>query len=129
MVFKATSKKTKEEVAVKVMLKKGNKKDDVEREVQVLKKLTHPNILGFHDYEECGAEYVLVMELWVRKSETFREFLSSRAVWTQFPCIGYFVNVNPIVAERGYNLHVIWSAPIMRANGLTGKNDRSLNSP
>jgi serine/threonine protein kinase len=63
VVFKATSKKTKEEVAVKVMLKKGNKKDDVEREVQVLKKLTHPNILGFHDYEECGAEYVLVMEL------------------------------------------------------------------
>jgi serine/threonine protein kinase len=63
VVFKAKSKKTKEEVAVKVMLKKGNKKDDVEREVQVLKKLTHPNILGFHDYEECGAEYVLVMEL------------------------------------------------------------------
>lgn len=63
MVFVGSSKKTKEEVAVKIMLKKGNKKDDVEREVHVLKKLSHPNILGFHDYQECGAEFVLVMEL------------------------------------------------------------------
>ena len=63
MVFKAKSKKTREEVAVKIMLKKGNKKDDVEREVNVLKKLSHPNILGFHDYEECGTEFVLAMEL------------------------------------------------------------------
>ena len=63
MVFKASSKNTKESCAVKVMLKKGNKKDDVEREVHVLKKLKHPSILGFHEYQECGAEYVLVMEL------------------------------------------------------------------
>lgn len=45
------------------MLKKGNKKDDVEREVNVLKKLNHPNILGFNEYQECNSEYVLVMEL------------------------------------------------------------------
>jgi serine/threonine protein kinase len=63
VVFRAASKKTKEQVAVKVMLKKGNKKDDVEREVNVLKKLNHPSILGFHDYHECGAEFVLVMEM------------------------------------------------------------------
>ena len=63
MVFKASSKKTKDLCAVKVMLKKGNKKDDVEKEVNVLKKLSHPNILGFHDYQECSMEYVLVMEL------------------------------------------------------------------
>lgn len=63
VVFKASSKNTKDSCAVKVMLKKGNKKDDVEREVNVLKKLNHPNILGFRDYQECGAEYVLVMEL------------------------------------------------------------------
>lgn len=63
MVFKADDKTTKEACAVKVMLKKGNKKADVEREVDVLKKLKHPNILGFHDYQECGAEFVVVMEL------------------------------------------------------------------
>ena len=63
VVFKASDKKTKEEVAVKVMLKKGNKKDDVEREVNVLKKLKHSNVLGFRDYQECGAEFVLVMEM------------------------------------------------------------------
>ena len=63
VVFKGICKKTREEVAIKVMLKKGNKKGDVEREVDVLKKLKHPNVLGFHDYQECGAEFVLVMEM------------------------------------------------------------------
>ena len=63
VVFRASNKKTKEACAVKVMLKKGNKKDDVEREVSVLKKLKHPSILGFVEYHECSAEFVLVMEL------------------------------------------------------------------
>ena len=63
MVFKASNKKTRETFAVKIMLKKGNKKEDVEKEVCVLKKLNHPNILSFSDYIECGNEYVLVMEL------------------------------------------------------------------
>ena len=62
-MFKALSKKTKDACAVKVMLKKGNKKDDVEREVSVLKKLNHSSILGLLEYQECGAEYVLVTEL------------------------------------------------------------------
>ena len=62
-MFRASSKETKETCAVKVMLKKGNKKDDVEREVSVLKKLKHPSINGFIEFHECGAEYVLVMEL------------------------------------------------------------------
>ena len=63
VVFRASKKTTKQACAVKIMLKKGNKKDDVEREVNVLKKLNHPNILGFNEYQECNSEYVLVMEL------------------------------------------------------------------
>ena len=63
MVFKASNKKTRDSYAVKIMLKKGNKKEDVEKEVGVLKKVNHPNILSFTDYIECGNEYVLVTEL------------------------------------------------------------------
>lgn len=47
------------------MQKKGNKKVDVEREVDILKKLTHPAILSINDYIECDKEYVLITELWV----------------------------------------------------------------
>ena len=62
VVFRCLSKKTKDPCAVKVMLKKGNKKADVEREVGVLRKLNHPSVLQVMDYFECDNEYVLVME-------------------------------------------------------------------
>ena len=64
VVFKGTSKKTKQLYAVKIMLKKGNKKADVEKEVDVLRKLgqTHPAILAIDDYFECDKEYILVTE-------------------------------------------------------------------
>ena len=64
MVYKSTSKKTKQTCAVKIMLKKGNKKADVEKEVDVLRKLghVHPAILAIEDYFECDKEYILVTE-------------------------------------------------------------------
>lgn len=63
MVYKCVSKKTKESCAVKVMMKKGNKKADVEREVEVLRKLDHPAVMRILDYFECTNEFVLSMEL------------------------------------------------------------------
>lgn len=62
-MFRALSKKTNEPCAVKVMLKKGNQKEDVEREVHVLKKLNHAHVLAFVEYQECSAEYILVTEM------------------------------------------------------------------
>ena len=54
----------KEPLALKLMLKNGNKKDDVFREVDVLKKISsHPGVLSFTDFVECDAEYILVTEL------------------------------------------------------------------
>ena len=62
-MFKAKCKKSNEDSAVKIMLKKGNKKDDVEREVSVLRKLNHPVVLRMMDFFEYSKEYVLVTEL------------------------------------------------------------------
>lgn len=64
VVFKCTSKATKKPLALKLMLKKGNKRDDVLREVDVLKKIsTHPGVLMISDFMECTDEYILVSEL------------------------------------------------------------------
>ena len=63
VVYKCVSKKTKEPCAVKVMMKKGNKKADVDREVEILRKLDHPTVMRVLDYFECTNEFVLSMEL------------------------------------------------------------------
>ncbi len=63
MVFKCTNSVTKDPVAVKVMTKKGNKKTDVYREVDILRKLKHSAILAMTDFLDSDNEYVLVTEL------------------------------------------------------------------
>lgn len=64
VVFKCESKGTKEPHALKLMLKKGNKKEDVLREVDILKKISaHPGVLIIDDFIECTSEYILVTEL------------------------------------------------------------------
>ena len=63
-MYKCESKSTKEPHALKLMLKKGNAKDDVMREVAVLKKIsTHPGVLFISEFMECPSEFVLVTEL------------------------------------------------------------------
>ena len=63
MVFRCKDKKSAEPCAVKVMLKKNNKREDVEREVTVLKCLDHPHLMKARDFSEDSANFVLVMEL------------------------------------------------------------------
>ncbi len=64
IVYKCESKGSKEPKALKLMLKKGNKKEDVLREVDILKKInTHPGVLIIDDFMECSLEYILVTEL------------------------------------------------------------------
>ena len=63
VVFKCESVATKKLLACKIMLKKGNKKDDVMREVEILKKISHPGVLDMSDFMESDKEYVLVTEL------------------------------------------------------------------
>lgn len=54
---------TKEPLACKIMLKKGNKREDVLREVDILRKISHPGVLDMTDFMEFDKEYVLVTEL------------------------------------------------------------------
>ena len=63
VVFSGSLKKSGDACAIKVMLKRGNKREDVLREVEVLKKLSHPAILKIDDFHEFDKEYVLVTEL------------------------------------------------------------------
>ena len=63
VVYKGEGVETKEPVALKIMKKKGNKKEDVMREVSVLKKISHPGVLCMVDFMECDSEYLLVTEL------------------------------------------------------------------
>lgn len=62
-MYKCKSLDTNEPLALKVMLKKGNKKEDVMREVGILKKIDHPGVLQITDFMECEGEYMLVTEL------------------------------------------------------------------
>ncbi len=63
VVYKCQDKSTGNDVAVKVMLRRHNKKEDVEREVAILKQISHPRVLTFADYKEDGGNFILVTEL------------------------------------------------------------------
>ena len=62
-MYKCENLETKMPVALKIMLKRGNKRDDVLKEVEVLKKISHPGILQIMDFMECEKEFVMVTEL------------------------------------------------------------------
>ncbi|XP_003382394.1 PREDICTED: death-associated protein kinase 2-like [Amphimedon queenslandica] len=63
VVYRCTEKATNSFVAIKVMKGRHNKKDDVEREVAIMRQLSHPNILQFIDYVPDKTSYILVTEL------------------------------------------------------------------
>lgn len=63
VVYQCKSLATREEMAMKLMLKKKNKAADVNREVAILKKLDHPGIVRMTDFMDCEDAFVLVTEL------------------------------------------------------------------
>ena len=63
VVYKCVAKATRSPAAVKVMLRRHNKKEDVEREVAILRQINHPNLLEFTDYVQEGSNFILVTEL------------------------------------------------------------------
>ncbi|OHS94495.1 Calcium/calmodulin-dependent protein kinase type 1 [Tritrichomonas foetus] len=62
-VIAATSVKTGKEVAVKVIFKDLIVPEMVEQEIQILRKLNHPNIIKLYDVFETPTEILLVMPL------------------------------------------------------------------
>lgn len=63
VVYQCQDKSSGRQVAVKVMKKRHNKKDDVEKEVAVMKQMKHPNLLEFVDYIAESGNFILVTEL------------------------------------------------------------------
>lgn len=63
VVYKCEEKKTHQMCAVKVMKKRNNKQEDVEREVHLLKQLDHPHLLAFKAFTTNDYSFVLVTEL------------------------------------------------------------------
>ena len=61
------NKKTSEKVAIKVIDKKtlGDKTDMIQSEVEILKRITHPNIVELKEMFETSSVIYLVMELYV----------------------------------------------------------------
>ncbi|KAJ8002427.1 hypothetical protein DPEC_G00158780 [Dallia pectoralis] len=56
--------------------KRGVKREDIEREVEILQQLTHPNIVQLHDVYETRTDVVLILEL-VSGGELF-DFLAQK---------------------------------------------------
>lgn len=63
IVYACISKETEKPCAIKVMQKMVNKRADVMREADILKKITHPGVLRIFDFFECDKDYVLVTEM------------------------------------------------------------------
>lgn len=45
--------------------RRGVMREDIEREVNILKEIQHPNIIMLHEVYENKAEVILILELWV----------------------------------------------------------------
>lgn len=73
IVKRCTEKSTGVEYAAKFIKKRQNRasrrgvrREEIEREVDILQELQHPNIITLHDVYENRTDVVLVLELWVR---------------------------------------------------------------
>lgn len=72
VVRKCRKKSTGYEYAAKFIKKRRSKssrrgvsKEDIEREVSILKQIQHPNVITLHDVFENKSEVILILELWV----------------------------------------------------------------
>lgn len=63
VVYRCSEKTTSRPVAIKVMKSRHNKKDDVEKEVSIMKEFNHPNLLQFIEFVADKSSYILVTEL------------------------------------------------------------------
>lgn len=63
--------------------RRGVTKEDIEREVSILKEIKHPNIITLHDVFENKNEVILILELWVSQVPCYL-FFSSSLAWVFF---------------------------------------------
>lgn len=51
--------------------RRGVTREDIEREVNILKEIQHPNIITLNEVFENKGEVILILELWVALSSSF----------------------------------------------------------
>ena len=73
-VIKAIDNSTREEVAIKVLPKKRNNINIIMKEVNILKGLSHPNIVKFHNFFESDTSIYIVMEY--LKGGTLKQYIN-----------------------------------------------------
>lgn len=61
--------------------RRGVTREDIEREVNILKEIQHPNIITLHEVFENKAEVILILELWVSASSSL-SVLTMRLLFT-----------------------------------------------
>ena len=106
LVVKALDINTKEEVSIKIINKLSHKIDifRIKEEINILKRLKHPNILKFYDYIETNSKVYIIMELlkggtlreWIKKhkNENISEEKSSLIIKNILLAISYLHNKN-----------------------------------
>ena len=63
IVYHCDCKASTEAMAMKIMPKRRNKAENVNKEVSILKKLDHPGIVRLTDFMDCHNVFVLVTAL------------------------------------------------------------------
>jgi serine/threonine protein kinase len=94
VVYKATRKSDGGEFAVKCIKKKMVEGDDIKllrREIQIMKKLSHPNILKLYEVYEDDEQFFLVMEL-VKGKELFDKIVE-RGMYSERDAANIIVQV------------------------------------
>ena len=71
MVKEAVEIATSKPCALKIMKKSVVQDNNLVREVEIMKQLTHPNIITLQDIYETDSELILVLELYVYLTYTF----------------------------------------------------------
>jgi len=63
VVKKCVEKVSGKETAAKLIKKRLSTREDVEREIYIMKKLKHPNLTSFVDAFETPKNYIIIMDL------------------------------------------------------------------
>jgi len=94
IVYRALRKKDKADFAIKCIPKKNVEGDDIKllrREIQIMKRLNHPNILKLYEVYENDEQFYLVMEL-VKGKELFDKIVE-RGMYSERDAANIIVQV------------------------------------
>ena len=117
------NKKTKEKVAIKIMQKnKILSKDDlirIEREIEILKRLSHPNVIKIHKIFEDEKRYYIIMEF-CENGELFNRIVEKRHLTEDEASLFYYQLINGLEYIHKNN---IVHRDLKPENLLLAKND------